>query len=425
MFEKLAATQPIGRMGTPAEIAEMAYFISSDAGEFITGSNFTVDGGFSGNVVLRAKSIDSIGHNQVPTVIKIGPRDLIAKERTSFERIEEVLGNNAPRIVDFAELGERVSKKRQEIGLGPSSTGGGFRAAINTVTNAATNVGNAVAETASNAATAAGNAITGAAGRMAELVGTAMNLGGGRTGNRRNLQNLDPTFERQIFGAVSEYYRTTGRRVTMTSGFRYPGDQAAIAGSGRAYSPARPGMSRHERGLAMDFNSADTAAMERSGILRKYGLMGGRATSRRGGVINDPPHVQQIGGGSAGTRPPAQGQGQGDSTYYQMAGEDGMRPQQAYTAVRLTSIVDMVRAASAPTSTTPPPQPTETARLPTVSEATTISKRLRETPRVVVVERPSAQPPSPPTVTSLGEIQTPPRSNPDLATQYRAYFGVA
>jgi len=66
-----------------------------------------LDGGFSGNVVLRAKSIDAIGHNQVPTVIKIGPRDLIAKERTSFERIEEVLGNNAPRIVDFAEVGER------------------------------------------------------------------------------------------------------------------------------------------------------------------------------------------------------------------------------------------------------------------------------------------------------------------------------
>ena len=48
MFEQLAATQPIGRMGTPDEIAELAYFISSDAGKFITGSNFTVDGGFSG-----------------------------------------------------------------------------------------------------------------------------------------------------------------------------------------------------------------------------------------------------------------------------------------------------------------------------------------------------------------------------------------
>ena len=48
MFEKLAATQPIGRMGTPDEIAELAYFISSDTGKFITGSNFTIDGGFTG-----------------------------------------------------------------------------------------------------------------------------------------------------------------------------------------------------------------------------------------------------------------------------------------------------------------------------------------------------------------------------------------
>jgi NAD(P)-dependent dehydrogenase (short-subunit alcohol dehydrogenase family) len=48
MFAKLAATQPIGRMGTPEEIAEMAYFISSDSGSFITGTNFNVDGGFVG-----------------------------------------------------------------------------------------------------------------------------------------------------------------------------------------------------------------------------------------------------------------------------------------------------------------------------------------------------------------------------------------
>ena len=48
MFDKLAATQPIGRMGTPEEIAELAYFISSEAGGFITGSNFNIDGGFMG-----------------------------------------------------------------------------------------------------------------------------------------------------------------------------------------------------------------------------------------------------------------------------------------------------------------------------------------------------------------------------------------
>jgi NAD(P)-dependent dehydrogenase (short-subunit alcohol dehydrogenase family) len=46
MFERLSRTQPIGRMGEPWEIAEMALFLASDAAAFITGSNFAVDGGF-------------------------------------------------------------------------------------------------------------------------------------------------------------------------------------------------------------------------------------------------------------------------------------------------------------------------------------------------------------------------------------------
>lgn len=71
----------------------------------------TLDGGFSGNVVIKTKAIDLFGHTQVPCVVKIGNRDLIAKERTSFERIQEVLGNNAPSIVDFCELGERGAIK--------------------------------------------------------------------------------------------------------------------------------------------------------------------------------------------------------------------------------------------------------------------------------------------------------------------------
>lgn len=71
----------------------------------------TLDGGFSGNVVLKSKSIDHLGHAQVPCVVKIGNRDLIAKERTSFERIQEVLGNNAPSIVDFCELKDRGAIK--------------------------------------------------------------------------------------------------------------------------------------------------------------------------------------------------------------------------------------------------------------------------------------------------------------------------
>ena len=46
MFEVLSRTQPIGRMGKPAEIAELALFLCSDASGFITGSNYAIDGGF-------------------------------------------------------------------------------------------------------------------------------------------------------------------------------------------------------------------------------------------------------------------------------------------------------------------------------------------------------------------------------------------
>ena len=46
MFEQLSRTQPIGRMGRPEEIADLALFLCSDAAGFITGSNVPIDGGF-------------------------------------------------------------------------------------------------------------------------------------------------------------------------------------------------------------------------------------------------------------------------------------------------------------------------------------------------------------------------------------------
>jgi len=46
MFDELSKTQPIGRMGRPEEIAELALFLCSDAAAFITGSNYAIDGGF-------------------------------------------------------------------------------------------------------------------------------------------------------------------------------------------------------------------------------------------------------------------------------------------------------------------------------------------------------------------------------------------
>jgi NAD(P)-dependent dehydrogenase (short-subunit alcohol dehydrogenase family) len=46
MFEKLAKTQPIGRMGKPEEIAALALYLASDEASFITGCDYPIDGGF-------------------------------------------------------------------------------------------------------------------------------------------------------------------------------------------------------------------------------------------------------------------------------------------------------------------------------------------------------------------------------------------
>jgi 2-keto-3-deoxy-L-fuconate dehydrogenase len=48
MFATLSATQPIGRMARPDEIAAIAAYLCSDEAAFVTGSNHLIDGGFTG-----------------------------------------------------------------------------------------------------------------------------------------------------------------------------------------------------------------------------------------------------------------------------------------------------------------------------------------------------------------------------------------
>ena len=47
MMATLAAAQPVGRMGTPDEVARLALYLCSDAAAFITGSDIPIDGGFT------------------------------------------------------------------------------------------------------------------------------------------------------------------------------------------------------------------------------------------------------------------------------------------------------------------------------------------------------------------------------------------
>ena len=85
------------------------------------------------------------------------------------------------------------------------------------------------------------------------------------------LNEVNPAFLKLLYGALEEYYRTTGKKAIITSGYRTYEQQEALRRE-KGNMAAKAGQSPHEFGLAVDINSADLNAMDKLGILRKYGL---------------------------------------------------------------------------------------------------------------------------------------------------------
>ena len=47
LFAGEGATVPLGRIGTPEEVARCALFLASDEASYVTGANLVIDGGWS------------------------------------------------------------------------------------------------------------------------------------------------------------------------------------------------------------------------------------------------------------------------------------------------------------------------------------------------------------------------------------------
>jgi meso-butanediol dehydrogenase/(S,S)-butanediol dehydrogenase/diacetyl reductase len=53
VFARFGAAHPLGRIGTPEEVAELAAFLASDKAGFCTGADYLVDGGLLAGIAVQ------------------------------------------------------------------------------------------------------------------------------------------------------------------------------------------------------------------------------------------------------------------------------------------------------------------------------------------------------------------------------------
>lgn len=92
-----------------------------------------------------------------------------------------------------------------------------------------------------------------------------------KLGKGVNIDKMHPGTLKMLLGMAEEYGKATGKSIQVNDGFRSFEEQAALH-SKYPEKAAAPGKSLHEYGLAVDVNSADADALEKMGLLKKYGF---------------------------------------------------------------------------------------------------------------------------------------------------------
>jgi hypothetical protein len=86
------------------------------------------------------------------------------------------------------------------------------------------------------------------------------------------LEGLHPSVKRLFLGMAEEYGKLTGKKLQVNTAYRTYAEQAKLYRDLGPEKAARPGTSLHEYGLALDVQTTDLDALEKMGLLRKYGF---------------------------------------------------------------------------------------------------------------------------------------------------------
>jgi len=92
-----------------------------------------------------------------------------------------------------------------------------------------------------------------------------------RAGKGVHLEGMNPEFASRFAGMAKEYMDQTGKKITVTDAFRSSEEQARLYAM-KPHLAAPPGRSRHEKGMAMDIDTAQANQLYASGLMEKYGF---------------------------------------------------------------------------------------------------------------------------------------------------------
>lgn len=160
---------------------------------------------------------------------------------------------------------KRDEEKAQEAGQRPEYDG----AKPETKPTAAGTGGGAVAATTSSAASSDRNGTTniaGAGGKAPDIKSVMTVQPGVET------EGINPALKERLSLMAAEYKEKTGKKMILTSGYRDSAKQAELFARIGRPNAAPPGKSLHEKGLAIDMNSADANQAVALGLFDKYGF---------------------------------------------------------------------------------------------------------------------------------------------------------